>query len=73
MPMLASQLLRGVILCVETLYQRGRGISCRKDKRERDIAEAFRQYDSGENLPQQGRIYRVKVLSTFLKIGHSYQ
>ena len=46
----------------------------RKEHRERDIAEAFRQYDyevhpSGETLPEDVRIYRVNVLSTFLKAG----
>ena len=45
-----------------------------KDRREKDIAEAFRQYDaevhpSGETLPEAVRIYRVKVLCTFLKAG----
>ena len=43
-----------------------------KEQRERDIAKAFRQYDSevhpsGETLPEDVRVYRVKVLSTFLK------
>ena len=45
-----------------------------KELREKDIADAFKLYDvethpSGETLPEDVRIYRVKVLSTFLKAG----
>ena len=39
-----------------------------------DIAEALKKYDavvhpSGETLPESVRVYRVKVLRTFLKSG----
>ena len=43
-----------------------------KDKRERDIAEALRDYNSqchliGETLPIEQQTYRVKVVQTFLR------
>ena len=43
-------------------------------KQEMDIAEALKKYDavvhpSGETLPKSVRVYRVKVLRTFLKSG----
>ena len=46
----------------------------RREKREMDIVEALKQYDSdvhpsGENLPEATRVYRVKVLCTFLNAG----
>ncbi len=46
----------------------------RKGKREKDIAEALQRYDrdvhpSGETLPESVRVYRVKVLCTFLRNG----
>ena len=46
----------------------------KKQKREMDIAEALKRYDtgvhpSGETLPESVRVYRVKVLCTFLKAG----
>jgi len=45
-----------------------------KEKREIDIAQALQKYDddvhpSGETLPDSIRVYRVKVLTTFLKAG----
>ena len=45
-----------------------------KEKREIDIAQALQKYDddvhpSGETLPDSIRIYRVKVLTTFLRTG----
>ena len=46
----------------------------RREKREMDIVEALKQYDSdvhpsGKNLPEAKRVYRVKVLCTFLNAG----
>ena len=46
----------------------------KKEKRDMDIVEALQKYDtnthpSGETLPDGVRVYRVKVLSTFLKAG----
>ena len=45
-----------------------------KEKHEVDIAEALKKYNdsehpSGESLPQSVRVFRVKVLCTFLKAG----
>ena len=45
-----------------------------KEARERDIAESLRKYNQdvhprGETLPEEQQIYRVKVVSTFLKAG----
>ena len=46
----------------------------KKEKRDMDIVEALQKYDtnthpSGETLPDAVRVYRVMVLSTFLKAG----
>ena len=45
-----------------------------KDKREKDIASMLKVYDKdvhpvGEHLPVETRVYRVKVLTSFLKAG----
>lgn len=45
-----------------------------REKRERDIAESLKQYDAvvhpvGETLPEETRVYRVKVITTMLKAG----
>ena len=45
-----------------------------KSKREKDIVEALHEYDKethpvGETLPIDQRVYRVKVMSTFLRAG----
>ena len=45
-----------------------------REKRERDIAESLKRYDTivhpaGETLPEETRVYRVKVVSTMLKAG----
>ena len=45
-----------------------------KDKRDRNIADMLKKYDadvhpSGETLPEAVRVYRVKVLTNFLKAG----
>ena len=45
-----------------------------REKREHDIAESLKQYDTtvhpvGENLPEETRVYRVKVVTTMLKAG----
>ena len=46
----------------------------KKEKRDMDIVQASQKYDtdlhpSGETLPEAVRVYRVKVLCTFLKSG----
>lgn len=46
----------------------------RKDKKERDIATALVAYDEqehprGETLPADQRVYRIKVVTAFLKAG----
>ena len=46
----------------------------RKEARERDIADSLTKYNKefhprGETLPQQQQVYRVKVVSAFLKAG----
>ena len=43
----------------------------RREKRDMDIVEALKQYvhPSGESLPEATRVYRVKVLRTFLNAG----
>ena len=46
----------------------------RKGARERDIASSLKKYNEqvhprGETLPEQQQVYRVKVVSTFLKAG----
>lgn len=45
-----------------------------KDKREKSISEMLKKYDAevhpvGEGLPDDVRIYRIKVLTFFLKAG----
>ena len=45
-----------------------------REKREQSIAEMLKKYDNdvhpvGENLPENERIYRIKVLTCFLKSG----
>ena len=45
-----------------------------KEKRERTIAEMLKKYDqqvhpAGEKLPESVRVYRIRVLSCFLKAG----
>ena len=44
----------------------------KKEARERDIAESLTKYNKeihprGETLPQEQEVYRVKVVSAFLK------
>ena len=46
----------------------------RKEVRERNIASSLRKYNEqvnprGETLPKQQQVYRVRVVSTFLKAG----
>ena len=46
----------------------------KKEARERDIAESLTKYNTevhprGETLPQEQQVYRVKVVSAFLKAG----
>ena len=45
-----------------------------KEKRERTIAEMLKKYDqqvhpAGESLPESVRVYRIRMLSCFLKAG----
>ena len=45
-----------------------------KEARERDIAASLRKYNKdvhprGESLPEEQQVYRVKVVSSFLKPG----
>ena len=45
-----------------------------KQQLERDIAEALREYSdekhvAGEQLPKEQQVFRVQVVSTFLKAG----
>ena len=45
-----------------------------REARERDIAQALQAYDqqehpSGETLPESQRVYRVKVVTSFLEAG----
>ena len=46
----------------------------KKEARERDIAESLTKYNKeihprGETLPQEQQVYRVNVVSAFLKAG----
>lgn len=55
-------------------HSAGKERIARKEKREMDIAAALKRYDaavhpSGEFLSESTRVYRVKVVSTFLKAG----
>ena len=45
-----------------------------QNKREQDIAEKLQEYNSqehtsGESLPKNQQVYRIKVVSTFLRAG----
>ena len=45
-----------------------------KQQREQDIAEKFQEYNSqkhssGESLPKNQQVYRIKVVSTFFCVG----
>ena len=55
-------------------HKAGKEKLAKNEKREIDIVQALKKYDadvhpSGETLPDSVRIYRVKVLTTFLKTG----
>ena len=52
----------------------GKETLARRESRERDIAKALESYDkeenpSGQTLPEAQRVYRIKVVTTFLKAG----
>ena len=52
----------------------GKGALVQREARERDITQALQAYDqqehpSGETLPESQRVYRVKVVTSFLKAG----
>ena len=52
----------------------GKEALARRESRERDIAKALESYDkeenpSGQTLPEAQRVYRIKVVTTFLKAG----
>ena len=55
-------------------HSKGKAQLQSKSKREQDIVKALLKYDEemhpvGETLPGEQRVYRVKVVSTFLKAG----
>lgn len=55
-------------------HQKGKERISSKQKREQSIAEALKCFDShrhpvGELLPESTRVYRVKVVTSFLKAG----
>lgn len=55
-------------------HRAGKEALAKKEARERDIARALVLYDrqehpSGHTLPEPQRVFRVKVVSTFLKAG----
>lgn len=57
---------------VSSKHHAGKDRIARSKKQEMDLAEALKRYDavvhsSGETLPDSVRVYRVKVLRTFLK------
>ena len=46
----------------------------RSEARERDIATSFAKYNqqehtSGETLPEEMQVYRIRVVTTFVKAG----
>ena len=52
----------------------GKDMLRHKQQLERDIAEALREYNdekhvAGEQLPKEQHVFRVQVVSTFLKAG----
>ena len=49
----------------------GKEALAKRESRERDIAEAMQLYDKQEQqtLPEAQRVYRIKVVTTFLKAG----
>ncbi len=56
-------------------HSQGKACLQSMNKREQDIAMALQKYDEevhpvGETLPAQQRVYRVKVVSSFLKAGN---
>ena len=57
-----------------TKHSNGKERLLRKCQNEKTIADALKSYDSGvhpvgETLPESTRVYRVKVVSSFLKAG----
>ena len=55
-------------------HEKGKARLARKEKREQSIAELLVDYDKathpvGEGLSEEVRVYRVKVVTTFLKAG----
>ena len=55
-------------------HQRGQTAVARKQAREKDIVEALKDYDkqlhpAGETLPDPQRVFRVKVVMSFLRAG----
>ena len=60
--------------CRSEKHTRGKIKLATKEKREQDIVKALGAYDKeihpvGESLPTDQRVFRVKVVSTFLKAG----
>jgi len=59
-------------------HQRGKERLQLTAKREQDLARSLKEYDakhhpSGETLPESTRLYRIKVLETFLNAGVTLQ
>ena len=55
-------------------HQRGQTAVARKQAREKDIVEALKDYSkqshpAGETLPEPQRVFRVKVMMSFLRAG----
>ena len=55
-------------------HSTGKEVLSQKQEREQDIATALREFNStehiaGEHLPEEQQVFRVKVVSTFLKAG----
>lgn len=59
-------------------HSRSKVALAKREVRERDIAQVIQEYDKevhpiGESLPEAQRVFRVKVVSTFLRAGiHMY-
>lgn len=55
-------------------HQAGNELHLRSEAHERDIATSFAQYNqqehtSGETLPKDMQVYRIRVVTVFLKVG----
>jgi len=62
------------LLSVQILYSCMHMVSKEKHSREHDITQAFKVYEqevhpTGESLPEAHKLWRVKVVTTFLRAG----